>query len=179
MIESLELFNNQAIHLASHGEYQEAIACFKKALQFEQSNYLLWFNMGVTYRDSGDFDKARFALEKAFVLAQQCGENGEDVAEVLAQMLFANGQYGEAIKYCNIGLTINIRNSHIWNTLGAVLFNLESYDKAAEAFENALTISPYYYDALFNLHDTYAELGNEDGKRVCEIKMSELQKKDL
>ena len=179
MTESFELLNNQAISFASHGEYSEAIECVKQALQFERDNHLLWFNLGVTYRDSGDFDNARFALEKAFHLSRENGESGEDEAEVLSQMLFTSGNLEEAFEYCTIGLNINPLNAHIWNNLGVVLFNMQSYELAESAFEHAITINPYYYDALFNLRDTYDELGNADGRLVCELKMKEINRKDI
>ena len=179
MKESLELFNNQAITFASHGEYPEAIACFKKALQFEQGNNLLWFNMGVTYRDAGDFDSAKSALEQALVLSQKNGETGEAEMEVLAQMLFANGNLLEAFDYCAKGVEINMHNSHLWNIMGVILFNMSEYEDAATAFEEAVSNDPYYYDALYNLRDTYSELGNEEGQRACEMTLSEISKKDL
>ena len=43
--ETAEKLNNQAIILASHGEYTEAIACFVHALTIENDNSLLWFNL--------------------------------------------------------------------------------------------------------------------------------------
>lgn len=179
MTESLEIFNNQAINFASHGEYSEAIACFKKALQFEQGNYLLWFNLGVTYRDSGDLIASQEALERSLQLAEECGQTGEDVIEALSQMLFMSGDFEGAIQYCARGLEINIMNSRIWNTFGAVSFNLSAFDEAANAFENALTVDPFYYDALFNLRDTYEKLGNEAGRIACSERLKELGQKEF
>ena len=65
MTERPDKLNNQAILLASGGEYTEAIACFKRAIIIQRDNYLLWYNLGVTYRDSGDLKNAVSALEKA------------------------------------------------------------------------------------------------------------------
>ncbi len=168
MNETLETFNNQAINLASHGDFAEAIACFKKALSIEQDNYLLWFNMGVTYRDAGDFKKAKAALDRALLLSRSVGRTGEDVIEVLAQMLYTCGNFNASIEYCRRGLYINPVNPRLWNTLGVVFFSNSAYEEAAEAFEHSLTIDPNYYDALFNLRDTYDELGNKAGKEACE-----------
>ena len=65
-------------------------------------------------------------------------------------------------------------NSRLWNTLGVIFFNQEEYESAAEAFERAVSINPYYYDALYNLRDTYDELTIEAGKAVCQEKLSNL-----
>ena len=59
MIESCEKLNNQAINLAASGDFEEAIACLKRAITIEKENYLLWFNLGITYRDAGDLQKAK------------------------------------------------------------------------------------------------------------------------
>ena len=66
MLETSENLNNQAIELASQGDYAEAIACFQRAISIEKENYLLWFNLGLTYRDAGNINGARAALEKAY-----------------------------------------------------------------------------------------------------------------
>ena len=51
----------------------------------------------------------------------------------------------------------------------------EKYEDAAEAFEMALSIYPNYYDALFNLRDTYLELGNKTGAKECTECMKRLK----
>ena len=71
MIERSDTLNNQAIILASDGAYTEAIACFKRAIVIDKENYLLWFNLGVTYRDAGKLEDAENALEMAFRIAPE------------------------------------------------------------------------------------------------------------
>ncbi|MBO5100545.1 MAG: tetratricopeptide repeat protein [Treponema sp.] len=174
MTESASLLNRQAIELASKGEYKEAIACFKRALCMEKFNYLLWFNLGVTYRDAGDLIQAKEALEKAYSIEQE----DDEVIETLALISFNLGDKEEALEYCAEGLSLNERNAHLWNTLGVIYFNDEKYDKACEAFENAITINPYYYDALFNLRDTYEETGNQIGYYECAKQMKYIKEQN-
>ncbi len=171
LIENASQLNMQAIQLASNGDYKEAIACFKKALSLEKNNYLLWYNLGVTYRDSGDLFMAKESLAKAFSIE----EEDDEVIESLALIDFNIGLTAEAMDFCKFGLECNSKNSHLWNTLGVIYFNLEKYDNAADAFENAISINPYYYDALFNLRDTYAELGNKTGFELCEKQMASIK----
>ena len=54
-------------------------------------------------------------------------------------------------------------------------FNRSCFPEACDAFEEAVTISPYYYDALFNLRDTYSELGNAVGASECARRLSEMR----
>ncbi len=161
MNDTPEKLNRQAFEYSSHGEYNEAIACLRKAIEMEKYNHLLWFNLGITYRDAGMQEEALSALMQAYKI----NDEDEDVVESLALVCFNLGDIQQAMYYCKEGLTLNFMNAHIWNTLGVIFFSQEDYDMASDAFEHAITINPYYYDALYNLRDTYEELGNERGKQ--------------
>ncbi|MBQ0002389.1 MAG: tetratricopeptide repeat protein [Treponema sp.] len=174
MIEHAETLNTQAISLAQNGDYKEAIACFKRAIVVEKQNYLLWFNLGVTYRDAGEFQSAKECLLKAFDL----NETDRDIIESIALINLSLKDFEEAVAFCWTGLDYYPTDSRLWNTLGVIFFNQSDYINAADAFERAITINPYYYDALFNLRDTYDELGNKTGKALCIQKMKEIKHSD-
>ena len=176
MIENASKLNSQAIEFASKGDYKEAIACLKKAITLENDNALLWFNLGVTYRDCGDFVMANQSLEKAYDLDDG---NDDEIIETLALVNFNAGLIEEAIECCKSGLYVNSQNSHLWNTLGVIFFNQDKYEMASEFFEKAITINPYYYDALFNLRDTYLETGNQAGYLMCMQQMKEIKGQSL
>ncbi len=171
MIERPEKLNNQAIILASGGSYTEAIACFKRAITIDKSNYLLWFNLGVTYRDAGDLFEAKKALSIAFDIAPQ----NNDVVETYATICLSLQQLEQVIDICEEGLNFNPVNSHLWNLMGVVEFQRENYDMASEYFESAVTINPYYADALFNLKDTYFMLNNKNGVKECAKRLKEIE----
>lgn len=172
MFESPETLNTHAIELASRGSYAEAIACLKRAIYIEKSNYLLWYNLGITYRDSGDLYAAKQALITAYELDPTYED--QEVLEGLSLVCLALGEIEEAFEYCTIGLDMNEHNPRLWNNLGVLHFTSKAYDDAAAAFEKALSLNPHYYDALFNLRDTYAELGNKAGERECARLLNEL-----
>lgn len=171
MKENAAQLNAQAINFARNGEYIEAIACFKKAISIDTDNALLWFNLGVTYRDAGQLTLAKEALKKA----NRLDDSDDEILETLAVINFDLGLKNEALKLCEKGLFLNINNAHIWNTLGVIFFNDEKYEKACEYFEKAVTINPYYYDALFNLRDTYQETGNQAGYLMCMRQMKSMK----
>jgi tetratricopeptide (TPR) repeat protein len=170
MLENAESLNTQAIELAYHGDYTEAIACFKRAISMENTNYLLWFNLGVTYRDAGELGKAKSALKCALSFNPE----DQEIMETLALICNTMGSPQEAINYCSQALQLNDENPHLWNTAGVIFFNNGEYREAGEAFEHAVTFNPYYYDALYNLRDTYVELGNSAGRDVCNERMASL-----
>ncbi len=171
MVENAASLNTQAIELAENGNFTEAIACLKRAISIEKYNYLLWYNLGITYRDAGNLNDAKLALLKA----HEIEEEDDEVIETLALVCFNQNSYEEAMAYCLEGLSKNSKNAHLWNTLGVIYFNTNDFPLACEAFENAVTINSYYYDALFNLRDTYEELGNKAGFQMCVEQMKNIQ----
>lgn len=173
MRENAEALNTQAIELASKGNFSDAIACFKSALIIDKDNYLLWYNLGVTYRDSGNLKQAKEAL----LVANRLNENDEDVLETIALIFYALNETQQAFEFCFRALEINNNNPHIWNNIGVLYFSQSNFSEAAEAFEQAVSIYPHYYDALFNLRDTYIELGNKVGENECNQRLKDLSSK--
>ncbi|MDR2898509.1 MAG: tetratricopeptide repeat protein [Spirochaetaceae bacterium] len=170
MKDNPEDLNTYAIELTAQGSYPEAIACFRRAITMDRSNYLLWYNLGITHRDSGDLERARDAL----VYARELEPEDEDVLDALGLLLMALGESENAIEVLHEGLELNPDNHHLWNNLGVVFFSQGAFSDASEAFEEALTIFPTYYNALYNLRDTYREMGNASGVAVCEERLREI-----
>lgn len=167
-----DVLNNQAIILASNGKYAEAIACFKRAIALERENYLLWYNLGITYRDAGNFEGATKAFSTAFEISPE----NPDVEETYATFCLAQKNFDGARRICRRGLNFNPFHSHLWNLLGVCEFQTENYEKASEFFEYAVSINPHYLDALRNLEDTYFMLKNKNGEAECGKKIRELEK---
>ncbi|MGN0729326.1 tetratricopeptide repeat protein [Treponema sp.] len=172
MLENSEKLNNQAVRLASKGEYEDAIACLKRAITVENSNYLLWFNLALTYHDAGKASLAKSAMEHAY----RINPYDEDTLESLASFCVSTESFDEALFYCAQGLELNPINPHYWNTSGVVRFNQGDFAAAVELFEHAVSLSPHYYDALFNLRDTYEELQNKTGVQECSRMIDEISK---
>lgn len=172
MLERSDTLNNQAILLASDGAYNEAIACFKRAIIIDKENYLLWFNLGVTYRDAGNLTEAENALETAYRMAPE----KEDVAETFATICLMQKKHAKVQGICMDSLDLNPLNPHLWNLLGVTEFQSENYEEASSYFEQAVSINPYYSDALYNLRDTYSVLNNKKGEEACDLRIKELEK---
>lgn len=176
MNERPEILNDEAIKLSQNGFYSEAIACFKRAIVLEKDNYLLWYNLGLTFRDAGFLPEASESLEKAKELLDKAESINEDVSEALAVTYFDLGKFEEAIEICDDGLKENPENPELWNTLGAVYFNQGNFKSAQDSFEAAVILNPYYPEALFNLRDTYKELKNQAGYEECKRRLGQIKK---
>lgn len=172
MCESAATLNDQAVRLAHDGDYADALLCFSRAIAIESDNALLWYNLGLTYRDNGELDEAHEALEKAHSI----DEGDEDTLEALAAICISQGDMDEAKQWCAEGMSIDEANPHLWNTMGVILFNEGTYEDACAMFEQAVTLDPYYSEALFNLGDTYDEMGNEVGAAECRRRLASLDK---
>ena len=172
MIERSDTLNNQAILLASDGAYKEAIACFKRAIVIDKENYLLWFNLGVTYRDAGNLSDAENALETAYHIAPE----KEDVAETFGTICLMQKKLAKVQQICMDSLDLNPLNPHLWNLLGVSEFQSDNYEEASSYFEQAVSINPYYLDALYNLRDTYSVIKNTKGQAACDARIKELEK---
>ncbi len=170
MEQNVQDLNIQAINLAVKGEFSEAISCLKAALKLDSRNFRIWYNLGVTYRDSGDLEKALEALRTAY----EINPDDESVLETLSLLCFNKEDIDNAFGYALEAISGGMANYRIWNNFGVYLFSEGQYEDAAEAFENALEMYPHYYDALINLRDTYDELGNTCGRDECTRKIKEL-----
>lgn len=174
MTEVAENLNTQAIAFAARGLYNESIACFTRAITIERENYLLWYNLGITYRDAGRLEAAKQALSKAVSI----NEEDEDTLDAIALVCYSKGDILDALSYVTQGLETNPFNPKFWNTFGVLYFKTEQYEAASFCFEQAVMLNPYYYDALFNLRDTYRELGNEKGAAECNLRLKRIKDKN-
>ena len=101
-----------------------------------------------------------------------------EVYESLSHVYYLSGDFESALMVNLEGLDFFPENARLWNNLGIIYFNTSEFASAAEAFERALTIYPYYHDALYNLRDTYIELNNLSGAEECNIRMKNLSDKN-
>ena len=171
MQENSEKLNSQAIDLAQQGFFSEAVACLRRAVVIDKENYLLWYNLGITYRDAGKLEDAKIALLQAYKL----NDCDQELLETLSLVSYSLGNNDDAFDFCYECLDINPLNARCWNNLGVFFFSCERYDEAVQAFETAVSIFPHYYDALYNLRDAYSETGNKKGAHECQNRLNELE----
>ena len=170
-------YNNKGAELSAMGKYEEAERNFKLALELEPCDYFVLYNIGFTLLKKGD--KKKFiewfdsALDNADTrlkgtLALDCGLACFDAA-----------LYEEAEKYYDIAasLGLGVSSAEYWNRRGVLSFVTGRYEKAKECFEKAVSLEPDFADALYNLADTYDELGLSEKASKMRAKYSELSVK--
>ncbi len=163
MKETVNFLNDTAVTLAAAGDYDEAIACLRKALLIEPHNGLMWFNLGLNYYAVNRSVDACSALYHAIKYTPHDADAWDTLGIVLQEL----GKTNEACEVFNQALNIATDNARIWNNYGTILFQKEDFVEARRAFETALSLDPHSYDALFNLRDTYVELNEHERAQTC------------
>lgn len=80
----------------------------------------------------------------------QSDANNVKLIEEIAQHFMEDGEYSQARKFIQRGIATQPSNAHLFYMLGMANFKLESYTKAAKAFETSLSIADNP-SARFNL----------------------------
>ena len=166
-------YNNKGAEFSAKGKYNEAEKYFKLALELAPDDCFILYNIGFVFLKKGD--KKEF--KKWFELALDNAGNSLKGALALDCGLscFDAALYKEAEKYYDIAFPLLCAKSgrgdkrkaaaqkgacaEYWNRVGVLSFVTGKYMKAKECFEKAVSLRPDYADALYNLADTYDELG--------------------
>lgn len=163
MEETPAYLNDSAVVLASEGHHEEAIACLRKALLVEPKNSTLWFNLALSYRALCSLADAKEALFRA------ADENplDVDILDTLAVVLHECGEDAASETIYVRTLELAPGNGRVWNNYGVLQFSQSRFAEACQSFEKAVTLIPDFDDALYNLRDTYEELGKKEEMEKC------------
>src|SRR5262249_27915827 len=140
--------------LLHKGRYDEAIACFRKAIELDPTHALTYANLaGALFHQK----KARAALaaaEKALELdPTHAGAHGNRGA-VLGLLLH---EHDRAIDALRKAIKLNPKSAVFWKSLGNVLYAQKKLPQANAAFRKAIElnpkVAPTYHSLGVVLHD--------------------------
>ncbi len=163
MEETSAWLNDSAIGFAQEGHHREAIACLRRGLRLDPKNPSLWFNLSLSYRALGNRDEARNAL----LQAARLNPLDVDILDTLGVVLHELGEDVSAESYYKVALELSPGNGRVWNNYGVLQFSQSRYDEARKSFEKSVALVPDFDDALYNLRDTYEELGKTAEMDKC------------
>ncbi|XP_076863147.1 BBSome complex member BBS4 [Brachyhypopomus gauderio] len=155
--QSLELFQSCAIlnptssdnlkqvarSLFLLGKHKAAIDVYNEAARFNQKDWEIFHNLGVSYIYIKDFKNAEEQLNMALQ------SNKHDMTyKTLGKMHLLQGHTEKAIEIYKSAVDFSPENTELLTTLGLLYMQLGKYQKAFEHLGNALTYDPNNYKAI-------------------------------
>ena len=153
-METASFLNSSGIALTEANRPGEAIPLFRRALSMEPENPSLWLNLGIAQQRIGDYDEAINSFHHALSFDDELAEAWMSMGLIY----YETKQFELAETSYHSALMRNCDSPKAWNNLGALYFNQSCYEKARHCFEEAVALSPFYEEALYNLRDTCREL---------------------
>ena len=145
--ENPDAHNNLGQRYQQNGEFEKAVAEFKKALELNPNFPSALNNLGVCYGQLRRYREAEASFRSALAL------NPRDVYAMnnLAIMFMEIGQFDRAVDFGEQAVTVepNYSNGHL--TLGSIYATLGRLDDAEREFNKTLEIDPSNQKAIANL----------------------------
>jgi tetratricopeptide (TPR) repeat protein len=132
------VWSNRGATLRSLGRDEEAISCYKKALEIDPRDVLAWHNQGNTFHSLGQYEEAISCADRTLELDPMNAAAWNNKANSLSCL----GRYEEAIRCCDEALRINAHHALAWWNKGDCLDGLDRREEALACYDKALEINP-------------------------------------
>jgi len=118
IIEGSELYR-----LYANAMYDDAIRCYKKAIELDSNFGSFWYNLGLVFNEKCDFKNAVDAYDKSIALDPKNAEVWFGKGKALNKQR----KYDEAIHACNKAIEFEPLHSSAWNQKGNILIDQARY----------------------------------------------------
>lgn len=137
-------------------EQELAIRDYQRAGELSPEKWIVWNNMGCSYKFIRQYEKAIECCEKAIRIM---GEKKDRMPyRNLADCYKAMGNKEKAIECYQKGLEITPDYAYFWEEIGDLYYDLERYEEALEAYEHTKERSKHYSD----IGDVWLRLGDKE-----------------
>lgn len=126
------------------GEYNEALARYRKAIELDEKHYTAHYNLGLTYMMTEKYDRAISAFERAVKLVPKAYAAHYQLGRALA----ATAKYQEAINELEVAYQLKPGEVQIVTELGEIFEKMGQKDEAIRRYQAALEFDPDYRPAL-------------------------------
>ncbi|HNY63827.1 MAG TPA: tetratricopeptide repeat protein [Deltaproteobacteria bacterium] len=149
ILESAEVYYNIGYIKTARGEYDEALAAFRKATQINQMFAKAYQAMAEVYIKMGNKEMAEKYLQMAgdIFLEREMHENAESVFNEILQL--------------------NPDTINVYNSLGILYRRQNRIEDAIKLYEKAIKIDPNDENVHFNLGRAYLELNDTRQAKRC------------
>ena len=134
---------NQGLTLLSQGQVDPAIACFRKAIEFDPSYFFGHSNLGIALLNKSEFDEAIVSFRKALEINPNSLATHINLGVAHAR----KGQWDEAITSYRKAIELDPKFTVAHSNLGYALLEKNEWDEALASFRKALELNPKYPQA--------------------------------
>ncbi|MBI3815111.1 MAG: tetratricopeptide repeat protein [Nitrospinae bacterium] len=120
--------------LAIGGQYEEAIECYKKAVDIKEDSHEAWNNMGTAYSDLGQYKEAIENYKKAVDIKKDSHEAWYNMGNAYSKL----GQYEEAIESYKKAVDIKKDKHEAWYNMGTAYREIEDIKNALTSHQEAV-----------------------------------------
>lgn len=123
--------------------YPEAIVAFNKALEIDEKLPHVWNDLGLCYRDTGDYKSSLKSLLKAVEFAPENAEilfNLGETLEMIGVLYMSNKYLESAIQTFNMVANVMPNNADTWNHIGICYKELGKPEESKFYFDRARDI---------------------------------------
>ncbi|HXT63994.1 MAG TPA: trypsin-like peptidase domain-containing protein [Pyrinomonadaceae bacterium] len=140
-------------------QYREAEAAYRQSIKLDPYNAAdAYYALGLTYRDSGQFDDEVSAYKNVIRLRSDYANAYDRLGQRYLQMK----RYAEAIEAFKQLAMLKPGDANAQNSLGEVYVAASRNDEAVESFRQAIRLKPDFGKAFFNLGKTLLAQGQRD-----------------
>ncbi|WP_419420138.1 tetratricopeptide repeat protein [Legionella sp. D16C41] len=136
-----------ALAQAELGDLIQAVTYFKKALQLDANNPILYNNLANTYKKNHQFDEAICNYQKAITLEPTYAQAHNNLASTYAVL----GQHQQALAHYHHALKNAPDFAAAHFNLGLLFISQNKLDEARIQFQNVLALNPKHLEAMFYL----------------------------
>jgi len=175
---ALNSFNPNAAAWVTRGtdllkavRYEEALACFAKALEIDPRFGGAWYNRGSAFSSLGRHEEALTCYSQVLDIDPQLFDAWEGKALALAFL----GRYEEAVPCFTKALELTPQSIACWNNKAKALEALGRFDEAISCFTKALHIDPSRGVIWDNKGVALRKVGRYEEALACSLKALKIE----
>jgi len=134
--------------------WRDGVSLFRHALNVTENNWVIWYNLGVTYQGLGQPGEALACFRKSVRIVPEFAGGWVRVGSTYDDL----GQYQEAIASYREAIRVSPNYFKAWDNLGVVYDNLGRHLEAIACYRESIRIKPDNAMAWYNLGVAYSRL---------------------